>query len=146
MIRRFEVRLGGWLLAQSGAKSSENKLKRSGEVKKCVVIVILVDINLSFRFPRLTTNFCRCSGGVRGAPLRMLAHITEADRHENAKAERKNVYDNLTNPSIICSFAYFGGWKWTLKRISGLREMFSFVFALAMTKPEGRGMTKKGKL
>lgn len=107
MIRRFEVRLGGWLLAQSRAKSSENKLKRSGEVKKCVVIVILVDINLSFRFPRLTTKFLSFLGGVRA--LRMLAHITRPDRHENAKAERKNVYDNLTNPSIICSFAYFGG-------------------------------------
>lgn len=66
MIRRFEVRLGGWLLAESGAKSSENKLKRSGEVKKCVVIVILVDINLSFRFPRSTTKFLSLLGGVAG--------------------------------------------------------------------------------
>lgn len=111
MIRRFEVRLGGWLLAQSRTKSSENKLKRSGEVKKCVVIVILVDINLSFRFPRLTTKIFVVvpRRGPEGAPHRMLAHITRPDRHENAKAERKNVYDNLTNPSIICSFAYFGG-------------------------------------
>lgn len=145
MIRRFEVRLAAWWVA-FGTKQGEKQwkqVKEIGEVKKCVVIVILVDINLSFRFPRLTTNFRSFLEGALGAPLRMLAHITRPDRHENAKAERKNVYDNLTNPSIICSFAYFGGWKWTLKRISGLRKMFSFVFALAMTKLGGRGWQKK---
>ena len=57
-------------------------------MKKCVVIVILVDINLS------SPSF---------SPF---VHTAHPDKREpQAWAERKNVYDNLTNPSIICSFA-----------------------------------------
>lgn len=71
-------------------KKQWKQVKETGEVKKCVVIVILVDINLSSR------------------RFFLFSQITHPDRHENAKvkAERKlqNVYDNLTNPSIICSW------------------------------------------